>query len=458
MSEEIKTLVNQRLNKIFKDYTETAELNDLKEELASDLMSSAEDKMTDDTTSEEAVAKAFKEFGDIDEVINQVVNDNHENEHHKHAAGHTFNIDDSGISIDNGKLLNITDDGITVNNGKTIKITDEGVKFGNLVINDNGINFNGKLKPSKKSKDDFDSYFDGAFDDFDKDFDDDDFNTEVHVETLPLTDEYEFDYTDLDKIKINYTSADVRIMATDDDKIKVSEYISRPNPNYQMRTDVSDGILKINQGSIPHFLPLKIRVKIMLPKGYTKALQIFNASGNLQIQSVKNLEKVAVECHSGAVYLNNLESQNLMFDISSGKLTLDHVLAKEQLTISDRSGLVNMDTVATPKFNISSRSGSVNAIDLNGAGNILVKSGTVHINFAQITDDVNVENSSGTVKLKMPENDSYKFDLEAKDGIVHMKQKAELVHDIMNLKEGTVGDDPQYQLTVRAKSGIIKVS
>ncbi|GEO47703.1 DUF4097 family beta strand repeat-containing protein [Companilactobacillus kimchii] len=460
MNEEIKALVDQRLNKIFNDYPETAELSDLKEELSSDLMSSAEDKLTDDMTPAIAVEKAFKEFGDIDEVINQVLNDNHQNEHHKHTTGHTFNIDNSGISIDNGKLLNINDDGITVNNGKTIKINDDGIKFGNLVINDNGINFKGNTKSFKKGKDKFDSYFDKEFADFDvdDDFDDDNFNTEVHVETLPLTDEYEFDYTGLNKIRINYKNADLKILPTADDKIKISEYMSRTNPNYQVKTDLTDGVLSIKQGEIPHFLPLKIRVKILIPKAYVKTLQVINDSGNLQVQSMRALEKAVVECHSGAVYLNNFESQTLLLDVNSGKLTLDHVLAKEQLAINDRSGLVNMDTVATSKFDISSRSGSIKGTDFSGAGNIMVKSGTIHMNFDKVTGDINVENNSGTVKLKMPEDDSYKFDLEAQSGIVHMKQAANLLHDIMNLKEGTVGNDPQYQLTVHAKSGIIKVS
>lgn len=458
MNEKIKTLVDQRLNKIFNDYPENVELSDLKEELSSDLMSSAEDKLIDDVTPVIAVEKAFKEFGDIDEVINQVLNDTHQSEHYKHAAGHTFNIDNSGISIDNGKLLNINDNGITVNNGKTIKINDDGIKFGNLVINDNGINFKGNVKSFKKGKDEFDNYFGKEFEDFDDDLNNDDFNTEVRVETLPLTDEYEFDYADLNKIKINYKNADLKVLSTDDNKIKISEYMSRTNPNYQVKTDLVDGVLSIKQGEIPHFLPLKIRVKILIPKSYVKALQIINDSGNLQVQNMHVLDKTIIECHSGAVYLNNFESQVLLLDVNSGKLTLDHVLAKKQLTINDHSGLVNMDTVATPKFDISSKSGSIRGIDFNGAGNIIVKSGAIHMNFAKVTGDINIENNSGLVKLNMPEDDSYKFDLEAKEGIVHMKQATNWLHDIMNLKEGIVGDDPQYQLTVRAKSGIIKVS
>lgn len=452
MNEEIKTLVNQKLNKIFNDYPESAELNDLKEELSSDLISSAEDKLSGDTTPELAVKKAFKEFGDIDEVINQVLNDN--NDHHKHGSSHTFNIDESGISIDNGKVLNINNDGITINNGRTVRINDDGVKFGNLIINDDGINFKGNSKLFEEFKDETDFHFD-------KDFtksDDTDFNTEVHVETLPLTDEYEFDYMDVDKIQISYTSADLKIIPTDNDKIKISEYISRTNPNYQVKTDLADGVLKIEQGEVPHFLPLKIRVKILIPKAYVKDIQVINASGKLQIQNVKGLAKSIIECNSGAVYLNNFESKTAMININSGKLTLDHVLAEEQLVINDRSGLVSMDTVVTSRFDISSRSGSVNGVDFNGTGDIAVKSGTIHINFAKVTGDINVENNSGTVKLRMPENDSYKFDLEAKSGVVHMNQSAKWLHDIMNLKEGIVGDDPQYQLKVRAKSGIIKVS
>ena len=73
MNEKINELVDKRLKDIFSDYPDNKDLNELEAELRSDLIASAEDKLTSEMTEQEAVAQAFKTFGDIDEVITQVL-------------------------------------------------------------------------------------------------------------------------------------------------------------------------------------------------------------------------------------------------------------------------------------------------------------------------------------------------------------------------------------------------
>lgn len=451
MNKLINELVNQRLTKIFADYPQTDDLNDLKEEIFSDLISSAEDKLTADISENQAVDQAFNDFGDIDEVINQVLNDDQTktDNHYQHTfQSHKLDIDEDGIRLDNGKGLTINNEGISINNGKAVKIDAKGVKLGNMVINQDGINFNGQTKTEAND----------SFSEFNERFNSSNYETEVQVESLPLTDKKEFDLSGIQKIDINYVDASLKLLPTNTRQVIVREYMSRNNPDYQLRTDLTDNTLTITQGQIPHFLPLRVKVQILIPNDFLGQLRITNRSGNLQAANLKNLDEVLINVRSGVIYLNDLKMKKLLISSHSGKITLDTLQAKQELTVKSRSSVLSLSDVTSSNYNLESRSGTIKAMDLQGAGKILAKSGTIKVDFEKISDDVEIENDSGTVKLNMPSDDSYKFDLEAKNGVVKMNQPASYHHDVLSLKEGTVGNDPSYKLTVRAKSGTIKIN
>jgi hypothetical protein len=451
MNKLINELVNQRLTKIFADYPQTDDLNDLKEEIASDLISSAEDKLTPETNEHQAVDQAFSDFGDIDEVINQVLNEDQTetDNHYQHTfQSHKLDIDEDGIRLDGGKGLTINNEGISINNGKAVKIDANGVKLGNMVINENGINFKGQTKAEQND----------SFSEFNDRFNSANYETEVQVESLPLTDEKKFDLNDIQKIDVNYVDASLKLLPTDGQQVIVREYMSRNNPNYQLKTSIVDDTLTVTQGQIPHFLPLRVKVQILIPNDFHDQLRITNRSGNLQAANLKNLDEVLINVRSGVIYLNDLKLNKLLVSSRSGKVTLDTIQTKKVLAVESRDSVLSLSDVSSPDYNMESRSGTIKATDLQGAGKISAKSGTIKIDFEKVTGDVEVENDSGTVKLNMPTDDSYNFDLEAKSGVVKMNQAAKYVHDILSLKEGVVGSDPNYKLTVRAKSGIIKIN
>ncbi len=459
MNEKISNLVNEKLNNIFNDYPDTKDLRELHEELESDLIASAEDKLSDGISEETAVKKAFDSFGDIDELITQVLNDSDKGKFHinDQRHGHHIDIDDNGIKIDNGKMLNINDDGITINGGKTIEVNEDGIKLGNMTIDENGINFGGGRKHSfkkaaKTSKDSFDFDFDEAFDDADSDND-----TEIYVESLKLTDKKDFVADDIKNLDISYDNATVKILPTSGNKIIIREYMSRNNPRYQVKTSLDNGTLKIIQGEVPHFLPLKIRAQILIPDNFQGDAKISSHSGDINIQDLDNLRNISIAVHSGLLNVRDVKPNNLAIKANSGKIILEDITTVGDLLVETRSSIIKLDNVSSREYELVASSGTIKAVELSGAGNINAKSGSIKAEFAKITGDIAVNNISGTVKLTMP-NDSYNFDLEAQSGTVKMGQQANFKHDVLSLKEGTVGDNPQYDLTVRVKSGTIKVN
>jgi len=447
MSKTINKLVDKKLKKIFADYPDTEDLQELKEELAADLSASADDKMATASSEEAAVDSAFHEFGDIDEVINQVLNEsddqNNNNHYHKTSHEHHIDLDNDGIRIDDGKVLNIDSDGITINNGKAVSINSDGVKLGNVFINEDGINFKDKPKDS--------------FDAFNANFQETNYDTEVHVESLPLTDESEFSTDGISKIDVAYENASLKILPIKGNKIVVREYMSRTNPEYQVKTDIVDDTLVIKQGRIPHFLPLRIKAQVLIPAQFVGKLRVNSRSGSLLVQDLDMLDEALVNVHSGSVNLRNIEIGKLLIRASSGRTVLENVTAKDSLAIDSKSGTVKMEDVFSSNYDIEAKSGTIKGIGLGGAGQVAAKSGTVKLEFSKITADVNITNSSGTIKVVMPEKDSFKFDLEARSGNVKVNHAANFEHKTQSFKDGTVGNDPQYKITAKASSGTIKL-
>lgn len=451
MNEKIDKLVTTKLEKIFNDYPDNLDLKELKDELTSDLIASAEDKMTPEIDESEAVTQAFQEFGDIDDVINQVLNESKDydtNHYHKTIQAHNIDLDDQGVRIDNGKVLNINDQGITINNGKTMRISADGIKLGNMVINEDGINFHDRTEASDNR----------SFDEFNAKFNQNDFETEVHVESLPLVDTKDFETQSLTKIDVSYENADLKILPTDGDKIIVREYMSRNNPDYQVKTQVKDDTLTIVQGRVPHFLPLRIKVQVLLPISFNGFLRVSSNSGSLLIQNLSSLQETLINVHSGLINVRDVVVEKMLIKAASGKVVLEDLNAKEELSVDSKSSVINLDNVYSAKYELMAKSGTIKAVDLGGGGLITAKSGTIKVDFEKVTSDVNVNNASGTIKLTMPKDDSFAFDLEAHSGIVRFNKDATYQHDIQNLKEGIVGDAPQYKLVARATSGTIKVN
>jgi len=452
MNEKINELVDKRLKDIFSDYPDNKDLNELEAELRSDLIASAEDKLTSEMTEQEAVAQAFKTFGDIDEVITQVLDESQKGKVHINQKGdHFIDINDDGIKIDNGKILNINDDGISINNGKTIELNEDGIKIGKMRISEDGIDFgNGK----KKSFVDFDDK--DMFDNFDDKFKDVDFDTEINVESLKMTNERSFSATDIEQLDISYDSAAVKLLPTSGDKIILREYMSRNNPKYQAKVDMDDGTLTIIQGQIPHFLPLKIRVQVLIPRNMQLNLSAISHSGNVELQKL-DLKNIKVSVHSGLLNVRDVNAESLLIKASSGKIVLEDLEVNGDLLVKAGSSVIRLDNVTSSNYVLEANSGTIKAVDLNGGGQINAKSGIIKVDFGEITKDISIRNSSGTVRLNMPSDVSYNFDLEASSGIVKMNESATYKHDVQGLKEGIVGTDPSFNLTARVKSGTIKV-
>lgn len=455
MSAKTEQLVAMRLNSYFKDQPQTPALVELKAELTSDLNEAAADKQRAGLAPEEAVAEAFSDFGDLNELIRQI---NAENGTTKTIHGHHVVMDDDGIRVDDGETLKINNDGVYVKGGRAFKADSEGVsindgaikadshglKLGSWTFNEDGINLNGDAQ----SQTDFKMprmplNLAGEY-----------------IDNLPLVNEQRFDAKTVTTLALNYKSARVKILPTqaDTDEIIVREYMNHNNTTYQAQVSQNAKELNVTQGKVPFLIPLRVHVQIHIPINYTGNVMVASRSGNVLVAGLSHLDTVNLQVLSGSARVTEVGSQAFSADVASGSCDLNGVQVTNQLGMLVKSGRIRMQTVTAGQFTISATSGSVTGEDLSGGGSWSVKSGSLKLAFAKIAGDINLNAKSSTIKVGVPSDASYAYELEAQSGRIIAPKNGTVTHFADGYQAGQVGITGTYTIKGRTTSGTIRLS
>lgn len=434
MKNTIETLVETQLTDYFGNGPSSPARVSLYDTVRQTLINAAQTKAAEGLSPAEAVEAAFDEMPMLSSLIANTDADQSETASQTTDEGktahhaHHIDIDEDGIRVDDGKTMRVDNNGITLNEGRTLRADANGLKIGDHVF---GVDPTDPLSEA--------SWRDG--DDF---------------EMLPPNQDTHFDSTSLKTIDIMATHTTLSVFPTDGDEVLIRERITGSNDDYRARTRVAGDTLQIMQGTIPHFFRLRVYLDILIPSNFKGQIKIRAHRSKLDLKSLTDLENLSLTVDSGAVRLNEITAATLAVQLTSGTISLAKTDVQTTLTLAEKSGIVNMIDVTSPVLNIVNDNGTFSGMGLHGAGSITGHAGTINAQFDQITGDWQVENGSGTIALTMPNTD-YFFDLEAANGTVKGPKATQYEHNVLSLKEGTVGDHPEYRLTVRAKSGTINV-
>ncbi|MFC6179736.1 DUF4097 family beta strand repeat-containing protein [Lactiplantibacillus daowaiensis] len=454
MSEKIEQLVAMRLNTYFKNQPMTPALAELKTELATDLNEAANDKAQAGATPEAAVAEAFSDFGDINAVIAQVNADNGTTEaFHQHR----MTMNDDGVQIDDGKTLKIDRDGVSLNEGRTFKADADGVSIGNgaikadadglklgkLVMNDDGISFNGQ--PATQPD------WGGPAQPMNL--------AGEYQDSLRLANEQRFAVADVQDLAISYRSARVKILPTvgGSDEIIVREYLQPNNSAYYAQITQQGPRLQVAQGKVPFLIPLRVHVQIHVPADFAGNLTVQSQSGTVLLAGLTQLGIVNLQVASGNCDLADLKAQALSADLKSGSLKLSRIQVADQFGMLVRSGRIRLASVTAGQFTVNATSGSIQGTGLVGGGSWNAHSGAIRLAFQRLTGDINLNAHSGAIKLATPADASYTYELESHSSRVIAPKRAVKDRIADGYQTGTVGTTAQVNIHGRAHSGSIQL-
>lgn len=181
----------------------------------------------------------------------------------------------------------------------------------------------------------------------------------------------------------------------------------------------------------------KSELKIYIPEDYDQNMALDLGSGNLEFSGQSmNLDELALDLSSGNVDLNNLNVQTFNFDGSSGNIDIDKLTTK------------------TGTFDLSS--GNVSLKQYAGALDAELSSGHMTIQMDELTDDIEIEASSGRVNLDLPKNADFNLDGQVSSGKI--ENEFPLTNQTSDKKNinGTYGSG-KYHLDLTVSSGSIHI-
>ena len=185
----------------------------------------------------------------------------------------------------------------------------------------------------------------------------------------------------------------------------------------------------------------KKKLKIYIPEDYHRNMRITLGSGNVNF--------------SGQSKSNPLKLDELKVDIGSGNMDLKNMMINkfEQNVASGNVDIKSLQT-ETGKFDVSS--GSLDVKKYTGAIQANVSSGEVDFQVDQLTDSIDIEVSSGDVKLDLPNNADFTLDGDVASGDII----CELPLTSKNIKkrsiEGIHGSG-KYKIDLDVSSGDITI-
>lgn len=241
---------------------------------------------------------------------------------------------------------------------------------------------------------------------------------------------YSYDLASVSSLTVSELDADVIIVGTDEDKIKITCYENKKDA-YAIQLQ-ANGNLNIKRSLYKHWYEYigfnlnnqKRTLTVAIPRKFSGEIDASTMSGNLDLTNFDGLNTVNASTASGQITLKNVTANNhINASTMSGNFDLDNLRAGKDMEIGTSSGEIEFnDGKITGNLAVSSLSGNIDLGDTSVSG------------------DSSFENSSGAVSLnKLSANN---ISITTLSG---------------NVRGSILGDPGNYTITADSLSGTIDI-
>ena len=185
----------------------------------------------------------------------------------------------------------------------------------------------------------------------------------------------------------------------------------------------------------------KTTLTVYIPEDYEKNMAIELGSGEVvfkghSVDSPMKLNKLAIDIGSGRMVLENLDVETYMHHSSSGEVEINSIAA------------------GSGSFEVSS--GSVKVKNYSGKLDADVSSGELEIQMDSLTDDVNLNVSSGNIELDLPDDADFTLNGKISSGDLSSDFPLENKEETDNRLNGKHGSG-KYKINADVSSGNIEI-
>jgi lia operon protein LiaG len=185
----------------------------------------------------------------------------------------------------------------------------------------------------------------------------------------------------------------------------------------------------------------KTTLTVFIPEDYEKNMKIELGSGD-----------VAFKGHSSN---SPMKLGNLAIDIGSGSMVLEN-LDVETLEHQSSSGEAEFNSIAAGSGSFEVSSGSVHVNNYSGKLEADVSSGELKIQMDSLTDDVNLNVSSGDIELDLPDDADFTLNGKISSGDISSQFPLENKEESDNRLRGKHGNG-KYEINADVSSGDIEI-
>ena len=207
-----------------------------------------------------------------------------------------------------------------------------------------------------------------------------------------------------------------------------------------LETDLTGGVLTVREEreAIVTFAQEHIALDVTLPADYTQGLTIRTASGDITVDAI-TLSRLTLDSTSGAIRLAPVLCGQVALTSTSGALDAQGITA-DALTIESTSGDV--------------RVGGLSAQDVS----LRCTSAQADLTFAAFgSARLNVVSTSGRIKLTLPAEAGFRFDITRTSALIHSDFEAiALFGQEPDTLRGQVGDGSGV-VSIASTSGDIEI-
>jgi lia operon protein LiaG len=248
-----------------------------------------------------------------------------------------------------------------------------------------------------------------------------------------------------DKIIMNFSSENVKIWSTDEDKLRIIEKCSGKldenekfivsNENNAVAIKQEKPSITFNIFSFGHF---NREIELFIPKGYSKDLEVELSSGNIEVNDELKLIKFVSKQTSGNFQCN-------------GSLTAD------EMAIKTSSGNINGDKISSKSYKINVALGNIKINSISGSGDAAASSGDIVIGYQEILNYSNISSTSGNVNLTVPKETNFEFKGKCSSGNIDSNFNLSYSSKNKNQAAATIGNGPYKTINVNTSSGNIHI-
>lgn len=274
-----------------------------------------------------------------------------------------------------------------------------------------------------------------------------------NISSYELVKKEEYKLSDIDKININTTSANIEFYESDSDSIIIEQYSSKKIEEKELFTyNISGKNFNIKDGKQRRFLYIfsfGFRgwfYKIYLPKDYQEEVIVKTVSGDIVLHdNVNDLNNLSMTTTSGDISVEeNLKTKKLSIRTVSGDVKLSTVNAVNT-EIKTTSGDIIVNSITNDSY-IKSISGDIEINQLEGNIKLITTSGDVEIDKFHMKNASSIKTVSGEVDVNFTKDTNYEVITKTISGDVSLPSDSSIN-----------GNSPYNKLNIKTTSGDIEI-